>query len=233
MAPQSKNDLAVVLLSGGLDSATVLSIAREENKELIALSFWYGQRHAVELECSQRLARGADVRHLIVKLDPALFRGSALVGEAIDIPVDRNIDASIPVTYVPARNILFLSHALALAESSGASRIYIGVNALDYSGYPDCRPEFLQAFEKAALLGMKQGVEGNPVRFHAPLVKLSKAEIILRGTELGVDYGNTSSCYQPADDGAPCGRCDSCALRAKGFAEAGIADPLVQKFTDR
>ncbi len=221
---------AIVLLSGGLDSVTVLAIARSESYHVHALSFEYGQRHAIELVLARRVATAAGADHTVVRLDPALFGGTALVGEELAVPTGREIDDSIPVTYVPARNILFLSHALALAESLQAHDIFIGVNALDYSGYPDCRPEFLKAFEEMAALGMKTGVEGRAIKIHAPLVDLSKSEIILRGTELGVDYATTSSCYQPDAEGRPCMRCDSCVLRAKGFAEAGLEDPLVLRF---
>lgn len=224
------NKQAIVLLSGGLDSATVLAIAREEGYRVLALSFEYGQRHVIELQLARRLAAAAGVEHIVLKLDPALFGGTALVGEDFAVPEHRDIDDSIPVTYVPARNILFLSHALALAESRGFGSIFLGVNALDYSGYPDCRPEFLAAFEEMAALGMKAGVEGAAVKLHAPLVKLSKAQIIQRGHELDVDYASTSSCYQPDTEGRPCLRCDSCVLRERGFAEAGLEDPLLLRF---
>ena len=221
---------AIVLLSGGLDSVTVLAIARSEGFHVHALSFEYGQRHAIELLLARRVATSAGADHTVVRLDPALFGGTALVGEELAVPTGREIDDSIPVTYVPARNILFLSHALALAESQQAHDIFIGVNALDYSGYPDCRPEFLQAFEGMAALGMKTGVEGRAIGIRAPLVDLSKSEIIRRGIELGVDYAATSSCYQPDAEARPCMQCDSCILRAKGFAEAGLEDPLVLRF---
>lgn len=218
-----------MLLSGGLDSATVLAIARERGYAPYALSFRYGQRHAVELEAAARVARaGGAVEHRVAEVD--LLRwigGSALTAEAIAVPKDRPheaMGADIPVTYVPARNTLFLSHALAWAEVLGAYDLFAGMNALDYSGYPDCRPEYLQAFEAMANLGTKAGVEGARFRVHAPLIALSKAEIIREGTRLGVDYALIHSCYDPVGELA-CGRCDSCALRRKGFADAGVPDP--------
>jgi len=225
---------AVVLLSGGLDSATVLAIARHEGYELCALSFRYGQRHVYELECAQRIARGMGVaRHEIVEFDLRQFGGSALTSD-MEVPKDRArlLSAktqSIPTTYVPARNTIFLSFALAWAETLQANDVFVGVNALDYSGYPDCRPEYLAAYEKMAQLATRAGVEGARLQIHAPLIKLTKAGIIRRGIELGVDYSLTSSCYDPAQDGAPCRRCDSCLLRAKGFEELGVADPLLSK----
>ena len=225
---------AVVLLSGGLDSATVLAIARHEGYELCALSFRYGQRHAYELECATRVARATGVaRHEVVEFDLRQFGGSALTSE-MAVPKDRErvLSAktqSIPPTYVPARNTIFLSFALAWAETLQANDLFVGVNALDYSGYPDCRPEYIEAYEKMAQLATKAGVEGARLQIHAPLIKLTKAGIIRRGIELGVDYALTSSCYDPAQDGAPCTRCDSCLLRAKGFAELGVADPLLPK----
>ncbi|MEQ9365539.1 MAG: 7-cyano-7-deazaguanine synthase QueC [Leptospirales bacterium] len=221
---------AIVLLSGGLDSVTTMAIARAEGFHVHALSFDYGQRHAIELVLARRAATAAGADHIVARLDPVLFGGTALVGEELAVPTDREIDDSIPVTYVPARNILFLSHALALAESKDARDVYIGVNVLDYSGYPDCRPEFLAAFESMAKLGMKTGVEGSPVKILAPLVAMTKSEIIRRGLELGVDYAMTSSCYQPDAEGRPCMLCDSCVLRARGFAGVGRDDPLVLKF---
>ena len=221
---------AVVLLSGGLDSATVLAIARSEGYELYALSFSYGQRHILELEAARRVAAAIGVMaHRIAVIDLRVFGGSALTGD-FDIPKGRTADEmghGIPITYVPARNTIFLSFALAWAEVLGSSDIFIGVNALDYSGYPDCRPEFIEAFEKMANLATKAGVEGRQsLRIHTPLIALTKAEIIRRGVELGVDYGLTSSCYDPSPAGAPCGQCDSCLLRRKGFRENGIEDPL-------
>jgi len=223
---------AVVLLSGGLDSATVLAIARAEQRELYALSFRYGQRHAVELDCAVRLAAAQDVRrHAVLDIDLRAFGGSALTD---DIDVPRGADPGregIPITYVPARNTIFLSFALAWAEVLEAPEIWIGVNALDYSGYPDCRPEFIASFEETARLATRVGVEtGQGVKVEAPLLRLTKAEIIRRGLELGVDYGHTSSCYAPGPDGRPCQTCDSCQLRARGFAQAGVADPLLGRF---
>jgi len=225
---------AVVLLSGGLDSATVLAIARHEGYELCALSFRYGQRHVYELECAQRIARAMSVaRHEIVEFDLRQFGGSALTSD-MAVPKDRArlLSAktqSIPTTYVPARNTIFLSFALAWAETLQANDLFVGVNALDYSGYPDCRPEYLAAYEKMAQLATKAGVEGAQLQIHAPLIQLTKAGILRRGIELGVDYSLTSSCYDPGQDGAPCRRCDSCLLRAKGFEELGVADPLLSR----
>lgn len=221
---------AVVLLSGGLDSATVLALARAEGYRTIALSFRYGQRHQLELERARLIAQALNAaEHRIVDIDLAAFGGSALTTD-IPVPKGRPADAlaeGIPITYVPARNTIFLSFALALAEVAGAEAIFIGVNALDYSGYPDCRPEYLQAFEALANLATKAGVEGHGVTIKAPLIDLTKAEIIRRGTELGVDYGLTLSCYDPDEAGRACGGCDSCQLRRRGFAEAGMADPTV------
>jgi 7-cyano-7-deazaguanine synthase len=221
---------AVVLLSGGLDSATVLAIARGEGYELYALSFSYGQRHIYELEAARRVAASIGVAaHRIAEIDLRVFGGSALTGD-IDVPKGRTAEEmghGIPITYVPARNTIFLSFALAWAEVLGSSDIFIGVNALDYSGYPDCRPEFIEAFEKMANLATKAGVEGRQaLKIHTPLIALTKAQIIAEGIELGVDYGLTSSCYDPSPTGASCGQCDSCLLRQKGFRENGIADPL-------
>jgi len=221
---------AVVLLSGGLDSATVLAIARSEGYELYALSFSYGQRHIVELEAASRVAAAIGVvSHRIATIDLRAFGGSALTGDFV-VPKGRTADEmghGIPITYVPARNTIFLSFALAWAEVLGSSDIFIGVNALDYSGYPDCRPEFIEAFEKMANLATKAGVEGRQaLRIHTPLIALTKAQIIRKGIELGVDYGLTGSCYDPSPTGAPCGQCDSCLLRRKGFRENGIEDPL-------
>jgi 7-cyano-7-deazaguanine synthase len=221
---------AVVLLSGGLDSATVLAIARRQGFAVNALSFDYGQRHRWELEAARRVAQaGGAAQHRVATIDLRVFGGSALTDD-IDVPKGRGAEEmshGIPVTYVPARNTIFLSFALAWAEVLGASDIFIGVNALDYSGYPDCRPEFIRAYEQMANLATKAGVEGRQkLAIHAPLIAMSKAEIIRTGLNLGVDYGLTSSCYDPAGDGAPCGQCDSCFLRRKGFAENGIGDPL-------
>ncbi len=219
---------AVVLLSGGLDSATAAAIAASEGFELYALTVEYGQRHACEIESARAVAGALGaIRHVELRVDLSAFGGSALTGP-VDVPKDRDLAAAdIPVTYVPARNTVFLSLALAWAEALGARDIYIGVNVLDYSGYPDCRPEFIEAFERLAALATKAGVEGAPLRVHAPLIRLTKAEIIRRGLALGVDYGLTHSCYDPDAAGRPCGHCDSCRLRAKGFAEAGVPDPAL------
>jgi len=222
---------AVVLLSGGLDSATAAAIAQADGFDLYALTIAYGQRHAVELEAARRVAAALRVaRHVEFRIDLSAFGGSSLTGSG-EVPKDRALDApGIPSTYVPARNTVFLSLALAWAEAIGASDIFIGVNAVDYSGYPDCRPEFIAAFEHMAALATKAGVEGGRFRIHTPLISLTKAEIIARGLSLGVDYGLTSSCYDPGPAGRPCGRCDSCVLRARGFAEAGARDPLAARF---
>jgi 7-cyano-7-deazaguanine synthase len=224
---------AVVLLSGGLDSATVLAIARSQGYELYALSFSYGQRHVIELEAARRVSASIGVKdHRVAKIDLRVFGGSALTAD-IDVPKGRGTDEmghGIPITYVPARNTIFLSFALAWAEVLGSSDIFIGVNALDYSGYPDCRPEFIAAFEKMANLATRAGVEERQaLKVHTPLMALTKAEIIRKGIELGVNYGLTSSCYDPAPTGEPCGQCDSCLLRRKGFRENGIEDPLNYK----
>ncbi len=225
---------AVVLLSGGLDSSTVLAIARSQGFTLYALSFRYGQRHALELERATDIASRMGVaEHVIANIDLRLFGGSALTAD-IEVPKRRDLEHAgneIPVTYVPARNTIFLSYALAWAEVIGAFDIFIGVNALDYSGYPDCRPEYIEAFTRMANLATRAGVEGSrALRIHTPLIELSKADIIRRGLELGVDYALTSSCYDPDGDGRPCGACDSCQLRARGFAEVGVSDPLLQKY---
>jgi 7-cyano-7-deazaguanine synthase len=220
---------AVVLLSGGLDSYTAAAIARADGFELFALTIRYGQVHLREVEAARAVARALGVkRQREIDVDLAAFGGSALTGEG-DIPKDRRLDDehSIPSTYVPARNTILLSLALAWAEVLDARAIVIGVNALDYSGYPDCRPEFLDAFERLASLGTRAGVEGRPLTVRAPLLRMSKGEIIRCGIELGLDYGLTHSCYDPDGIGRPCGRCDSCRLRARGFAEAGVIDPLV------
>ncbi|HKJ76080.1 MAG TPA: 7-cyano-7-deazaguanine synthase QueC [Gammaproteobacteria bacterium] len=215
---------AVVLVSGGLDSATTLAVARAEGYRCHALSFDYGQRHRVELEAARRVAEslGAE-EHRVMPLDLRLFGGSALTDDGIDVPAEAG--EGIPVTYVPARNTIFLSLALAWAEVIPAADLFIGVNAVDYSGYPDCRPEFVEAFERLANLGTKAGVEGHPFRVHAPLIHLTKAQIIRRGHALGVDYARTVSCYDPDETGRACGVCDSCRLRAAGFREAGVPDP--------
>jgi 7-cyano-7-deazaguanine synthase len=222
---------AVVLLSGGLDSYTAAAVAIRDGFSISALSINYGQRHVRELDSSKAvaLALGA-ARHLELKLDLTKIGGSALTSSAIDVPKDHQIDpAVIPSTYVPARNTIFLSLALGWAEVLGASDIFIGVNALDYSGYPDCRPEFIRAFEKVARLATRAGVEGRPLSIHTPLIQLSKADIIRLGLSLGLDYGLTHSCYDPLPEGGPCGHCDSCRLRAAGFAEVGATDPLVRR----
>jgi 7-cyano-7-deazaguanine synthase len=218
---------AVVFLSGGLDSYTAAAIAREQGFELFALSIRYGQRHAIELAAASRVARSLGVaRHVEVSVDLSSIGGSALTG-SIQVPKDRPLaEPEIPVTYVPARNTVFLGLALGWAEVIDARDVFIGVNALDYSGYPDCRPAFIAAFERLASVATKAGVEGARFRIHTPLIQLTKAQIIRRGLDLGLDYGLTHSCYDPAPSGAPCGRCDSCVLRARGFEEAGVKDPL-------
>ena len=224
-----KNRKAVVLSSGGLDSTTAMAMAKSEGYGVYSLSFSYGQRHSVELEAAKRVAEdlGA-IKHLVIDIDLKLIGGSALTDD-IEVPKDRNegeMTEEIPVTYVPARNTIFLSYALGWAEVIGASDIFIGVNAVDYSGYPDCRPEFIAAFETLANLATKVGVEGtSKIKIRTPLIHLTKAEIIRRGIELGVDYGLTLSCYDPSMDGGACGHCDSCLLRKKGFVEAGVSDP--------
>lgn len=220
---------AVVLVSGGLDSATALAIADAQGFELHAISFDYGQRHRFELDAAARICKARNVAsHVVFRIDTNIFQGSALTN---DIPVPHNRDAAamsdgIPVTYVPARNTIFLSVALGLAESLGASDLFIGVNAVDYSGYPDCRPEFIAAFEAMANLATKAGVEGHRLNVHAPLIHMTKAEIIQTGLRLNVDYSLTHSCYDPLPDGASCGECDSCQLRLKGFQDAGSDDPI-------
>lgn len=219
---------AVLLLSGGLDSTTLLALARSEGYAIHALSFRYGQRHAAELAAARKIAAHYDVvQHVVTDIDLRIFGGSALTSD-IEVPKDRVVDEAIPVTYVPARNTIFLSFALAWAEVLGASDIFIGVNALDYSGYPDCRPEFIAAFQEMARLATRAGVEGSaaPVTIRTPLIELSKKEIIELGLSLGVDYSMTTSCYDPADDGEACGHCDACQLRLKGFEEAGATDPV-------
>ena len=219
---------AVVLLSGGLDSYTAAAIVRADGFELCALTIAYGQRHAREIESARAIAQALGVAHrLEMQLDLRGIGGSALTSD-VDVPRDRDLAATdIPSTYVPARNTIFLSLALGWAEVLGASDLVIGVNALDYSGYPDCRPEFIAAFERVARLATRAGVEGTRFRIHTPLIAMTKADIIRRGVALGLDYGLTHSCYDPRPDGRPCGRCDSCVLRAKGFRDAGVADPLV------
>ena len=229
----SSGSSAVVLLSGGLDSTTVLAIAKSEGFSVHALTFRYGQRHSAEVGAAQAIARRAGVaRHYVVDIDLTLFGGSALTAD-IPVPKDRDLGPSasaakeIPVTYVPARNTIFLSYALALAEVIGAATIFIGVNALDYSGYPDCRPEYIQAFEKMANLATRAGVEGRTrLTIRTPLISLTKAAIIKLGTSLGVDYSATTSCYDPGANGEACGRCDACQLRLKGFSDAGLEDQI-------
>ncbi len=225
----SNNKKAVVLLSGGLDSATCVAMARDEGFDVYALSFAYGQRHSVELEAADRVAKHLGVvEHKTAVLDLRLFGGSALTAD-IDVPKDRSDDDmshDIPVTYVPARNTIFLSFAMAYAEVVGAKDIFIGVNALDYSGYPDCRPEFIASFQETANLGTKAGVtEDERLRIQTPLIDMTKAKIAATGTKLGVDYAMTISCYDPDEAGLACGHCDSCLLRQKGFREADLADP--------
>ncbi len=224
---QNKTKKAVVLLSGGLDSTTVLAMARAEGFTCYCLSFRYGQRQEVELERAQRVARHFEAKqHLILRVDLDAIGGSALTSD-IAVPKDRSSQSEdeIPSTYVPARNIIFLAHALSWAEVLGAADIFLGINAIDYSGYPDCRPEFLEAFARMAKLGTKAGALGKELHFHAPLQHMSKKEIILRGIELGVDYSMTHSCYDPVA-GLACGHCDACHLRQQGFREAGLADPV-------
>lgn len=226
---------AIVLLSGGLDSTTCLAIAIEEGFTPVALSVRYGQRHTIELDRAHAIAEAHGVEHLVVDVDLAAFGGSALVDASIAVPAHRSRSASadpgrvddIPVTYVPARNTVFLSLALGLAEVRGAEDIYIGVNTVDYSGYPDCRPEFVEAFQRLAALATRAGVEGRPIRIRTPLLHLDKAAIIERGLILGVDYAATISCYDPDDQGRACRVCDACVLRARGFSRAGRTDPTV------
>lgn len=227
---KSTDRTAVVLLSGGLDSATTAAIARAEGYQLFALSIDYGQRHRFELEAARRVAGSvAAIRHVVASVGLDQFGGSALTDQ-IDVPLDRGDDEiahGIPITYVPARNTVFLSLALGYAEVVGAADLFMGVNAIDYSGYPDCRPEFIAAFEALANLATKAGVEKTiAFRIHTPLIRMTKAQIIRRGLELGVDFGLTHSCYAPNDSGIACGRCDACHLRLKGFTEAGVTDPI-------
>jgi 7-cyano-7-deazaguanine synthase len=219
---------AVLLLSGGLDSTTLLAVARRDGFDVHAMTFRYGQRHANEIEAARRVAgRFAVQDHVVADIDLRTFGGSALTSDSIDVPRDRDVgERGVPVTYVPARNTIFLAFALAWAEVLGAADIFIGVNALDYSGYPDCRPEYIEAFERMANLATRAATQGSLLlRIRAPLINLTKAQIIQLGTSLGVDYAVTQSCYDPDASGAACGHCDACQLRLKGFAEAGIADP--------
>jgi 7-cyano-7-deazaguanine synthase len=219
---------AVVLLSGGVDSATTLAIAKAEGYEVFALSFRYGQRHEIEIDSAEQVAKSLGVsEHRVIDIDLRGFGGSALT-DAVEVPKKRGADeiaSGIPITYVPARNTIFLSYALAWAEVIGAHDIFIGVNALDYSGYPDCRPEFIAQFEKLAHVATKAGVEGTRYQIHAPLIEMTKEQIIREGTKLGVQFSLTMSCYDPTPDGRACGECDSCLFRAKGFREAGMPDP--------
>lgn len=219
---------AVILLSGGLDSTTTLAIAKDEGFETYALSFRYGQRHEIELEAARHIASGANVsQHVEAEIDLRMFGGSALT-DSLEVPKGRDVDemsSGIPVTYVPARNTVFLSFGVAWAEVLGADDIFIGVNALDYSGYPDCRPEYIAAYEQMSNLATRRGTEGHRLTIHTPLIDLTKAQIIARGIELGVDYALTRSCYDPSPRSEACGTCDSCLLRLKGFAENGISDP--------
>lgn len=235
--PRPDNRPAVLLLSGGLDSTTLLAHAIAEGFDVHAMTFRYGQRHATEIDAARRVASRFGVRdHVIVDIDLRTFGGSALTNASIDVPKDRDVaamDHGIPITYVPARNTIFLSFALAWAEVLEAGDIFIGVNALDYSGYPDCRPEYIRAYERMANLATRGGVEGtNPIHIRTPLIDLTKAEIIRRGLELGVDYAITQSCYDPDGHGAACGHCDACQLRLKGFAEAGASDPAPYRQSD-
>jgi 7-cyano-7-deazaguanine synthase len=226
---------AIVLLSGGLDSTTVLAIAKDQGYTPYALSFRYGQRHSVELEAAKRVAEAQGVaRHVIADIDLRVFGGSALTSD-IDVPKHESLDdagdndtgSSVPITYVPARNTIFLSFALAYAETVGASDIFTGVTAVDYSGYPDCRPEYMEAYERMANLATRAGVEGTQsLKLHSPLIAMSKADIVREGLRLGVDYSLTSSCYDPDGQGRACGHCETCLLRLKGFAEAGVTDPV-------
>ena len=234
MSVQGENKKAVVLVSGGLDSATTLAMAKHEGFDCYALSFDYGQRHRSELTAAATVAKSLGaLEHRIIALDLRGIGGSALTDDNIAVPDASNgLSSGIPVTYVPARNTLFLSYALAWAEVLEAEHIFIGVNAVDYSGYPDCRPEYIDAYQAMAALATKAGVEGRPAQIHTPLIHLSKAEIIRQGTQLGVDYSQTISCYAADDEGRACGHCDSCRLRAAGFVDVGVADPTRYQSTD-
>lgn len=230
-----KNRPAVILLSGGLDSTTVLALARNKGYQLSAISFDYGQRHSREIDAARRIARHYGIpRHEVVTIDLRVFGGSALTSD-MAVPKGRDVKSSadVPVTYVPARNTIFLSYALAFAEVLNARDIFIGVNALDYSGYPDCRPEYINAFESMANLATRSAIEGAPITIHAPLIDLTKARIIALGTSLGVDYSMTTSCYDPTAAGEACGECDACQLRLAGFRDAGVADPIAYVTTER
>ncbi len=220
---------AIILLSGGLDSATCLGVAKKEGFILNALTFDYGQKHKYEIEAARKLVKYFDVKnHRIIKIDPNAFQGSALTDENLEVPVNRIIPESedIPITYVPARNIVFLSYALAYAENLPSSDIFIGVNSVDFSGYPDCTPEFIESFKKMADIGTRQGVTGHPLNIHTPLLTLSKSDIIKLGMQIGVDYSLTHTCYAPDNKGVSCGECDACQLRLKGFQSAGYKDPI-------
>ena len=220
---------AVILLSGGLDSATVLAMAKHERRDCLAMSIVYGQRHAVELAAAQRVAKAIGVaEHVVFPLDLRVFGGSALTSD-LEVPKDAVGAPGIPITYVPARNTIFLALALGYAEARNANEIWLGVNAVDYSGYPDCRPEFIHAFQDVIFRGTRSGIEAREPRVVAPLIQMSKADIIRRGTSLGVDYSLTHSCYDPDETGRACGHCDSCILRRRGFEEAGVADPTVYR----
>jgi 7-cyano-7-deazaguanine synthase len=227
----TQHPAAVVLLSGGLDSATVVAIAKQAGYRIHAISFRYGQRHTFELSRAAEIAKSQQLSHVIVDINLAQFGGSALTSSAIEVPKHDNVDqigSTIPVTYVPARNTVFLSLALAYAETISANDIFIGVNALDYSGYPDCRPEYIEAFERMANLATKVGVEGGRVKIHTPLISMTKAQIIAQGLQLGVDYSLTSSCYDPDPvSGKACGHCDACLLRLRGFEQNGLVDPAL------
>jgi len=228
MVSANSNKKAVILLSGGLDSSTVAAIARSQGFDVYAISFAYGQRHNIELEYSKKQAEASGaIDHKIVNIDLSAFGGSALTDSNIEVPKDRSdetMSSEIPITYVPARNTIFLSYALGIAEVIGAKDIFIGVNSVDYSGYPDCRPEFIESFQRTANLATKVGIEGAEIKIHTPLISLSKAEIIKRGVGLGVDYANSISCYDPVESKA-CGHCDSCQLRLQGFEDANLRDP--------
>ena len=229
---------AIVLLSGGLDSSVVLSIALSQGRMVDTISFDYSQRHKIELQRARQISALLECKHTVIKIDSKVFQGTALVNTEIEIPQKSSSQQSssqqrssieeIPITYVPARNILFLSYALAFAESNGIQDIFLGVNSIDYSGYPDCRPEFIESFQRMAELGMKSGIHGRALQIHTPLIHLSKKEIIQKGKELGTNYSLTSSCYNPNRNGNPCGLCESCHIRAQGFQEAGLGDPLVR-----
>jgi 7-cyano-7-deazaguanine synthase len=234
MTEPATGRVAIVLFSGGLDSTTCLAIAKSKGFTPVALSFRYGQRHTVELDCAAEIAASEGIEHLIADIDLAAFGGSALVDASLEVPKHESLeelaaedpgDSGVPITYVPARNTIFLSFALAVAEVRGSSDVYIGVNAVDYSGYPDCRPEFIEAFQSMANLATRAGVEGDPLMIHTPLIALTKGQIIRLGEELGVDYSRTSTCYDPGPDGGACGHCEACLLRARGFFDAGVADP--------